>query len=190
MDGYEEKTSSISVPKNTGVEGFLKTIRGILTLPRVRGIAIDVSGKVSYTRYVREGEPDTPVPVDYTGLDPWSIIRNGELEEMPYELGTPSTSVIAAMFNRITREGLIPVAFASGADSHFWRWHEKTSGLSLVKKTSAYGLPIYTDRQMPDYSLVLCASYVRGNLIDCHRFLSVSMGVVDFAPPETHVSIL
>lgn len=190
MDTYEQKTSSISVPKSTGVEGFLKTLRSILTLPRVQSINIDASGKVSYTRYVRDGEPDNAVGVDYTGLEPWSIIRNGDLDELSYEPGLPAPSVIASMFNRVTSEGLVPVAFATGAGSHLWKWHEDTSGVRLVHKASAYGLPILTDRQMPDYSLVLCAAFVRGSLVDCHRFISASMGVTEFEPPETNVSIL
>lgn len=190
MEGYQERSSSISVPKNTGIEGFLRTLKGILTLPRVQSVNIDATGKINYTRYVREGETDNPIGVDYTGLDPWSIIRNGELEELTRHTEAPAPYVIAVMFNRIAREGLVPVAFATGADSDFWRWHERTADIELSRTSSAYGLPIFTDRQMPDHSLVLCAAFVKGSLVDCHRFLSVSMGVIDLTPPETSVSIL
>lgn len=189
MDGYEEKTSSVAVPRNTGVDGFLKTLRTILQLPRVQSINIDSKGKVSYVRYVREGETDTPINLDYAGLEPWNIIRNGQLEELHSMEHAPATTVIATMFNRIAREGLTPIAFATGVGTHLWRWHERTSQVELAKTPTVYGLPIYTDRQMPDHCIVLCASFVRGSLIDCHRFISASMGI-DFEPPDTSVSIL
>jgi len=190
MEGYQERSSSISVPKNTGIEGFLRTLKGILSLPRVQAVNIDATGKINYIRYVRDGETDNPIAIDYTGLDPWSIIRNGELEELTRHTEEPAPNVIAVMFNRIAREGLVPIAFATGADSDFWRWHERSAGVELSRTASVYGLPLYTDRQMPDHSLVLCAAFVKGGMVDCHRFLSVSMGVVDTTPPETSVSIL
>lgn len=189
MDGYAEKTSSVAVPKNTGIDGFLKTLRTILALPRVQTISIDAKGKVSYMRYVREGETDVPLNVEYAGLEPWNIIRNGQIEEIDLDPATPAPAVISVMFNRVAREGLVPIAFATGAGSHFWKWHERTSGVSLSKTTTVYGLPLFTDRQMPDHALVMCAAFVKGSLVDCHRFLNVSMGI-DYEPPETSVSIL
>jgi len=189
MDGYQEKTSSVSVPKNTGIDGFLKTLRTILLLPRVQTISIDAKGKVSYMRYVREGEPDTAIDVDYTGLEPWSVIRNGHLDEIALNGDEPAPSVLAAMFNKVACEGLVPVAFATGADTAFWSWHKRTSGVDLAKTATVYGLPLYTDRQLPDYSLVICASYIRGSLVDCHRFIKATMGT-EFAAPSTSVSIL
>lgn len=186
---YQEKTSSVMVPKNTGIDGFLKTLRNILTLPRVQGIRIDAKGKIDYTRYVREGEPDNPITVDYSELEPWAIIRNGTIEELYHKESTPATNVIAAMFNWVAREGLTPVAFASGVETNFWQWHRQTAGVELSRTSSVYGLPLYTDRQMPDYSLVLCAGYVKGGLVDCHRFIMTTMGST-VTPPETTVSIL
>lgn len=190
MDGYQEKTHAISVPKNTGIDGFLRTIRGILSLSRVQSINIESTGAVHYTRYVRNGETDDPIGVDYTGLEPWSIIRNGDLEEVTLKPNAPAPSAVAYMFNRITQDSLVPIAFATGAKSEFWAWHERTAGLRLVHKSSAYGLPIYTDKHMPDHSLVLCAAYTRSSLVECHRFLVVNMSEVDFTPPETSVAIL
>lgn len=189
MDGYQEKSSSVTVPKNTGIDGFLRTLKTILSLPRVQTINIDAKGKVNYTRYVRDGEPESPVNVDYAGLDPWSIIRNGQLDELQYMELEPAPSVIAAMFNHVAREGLVPIAFATGADTHFWRWHHRTSRVDLARTSVVYGLPIYTDRQMPDHSLVLCSGFVKGSLIDCHRFLNTAMGV-EFEAPDTSVNIL
>jgi hypothetical protein len=191
MEGYQERSHSIAVPKNTGIDGFLRALRGILVLPRVRNINIDATGAVRYTRYVRNDEPDSPVGVDYTGLEPWSIIRNGDLEEIPIPPATPAPNVIAYMFNRLVQDSLVPVALVTGAASEFWHWHERTARVRLARAGAAYGLPIYTDRQVPDHALVLCAAYVKGgSLIDCHRFLKVEMSDPGFVPPETSVEIL
>ena len=190
MEGYKERQSSISVPKNSGVDGFLRTLRTILELPRVQNISIGSDGVVRYMRYVREGEPDGPAQIDYSDLAPWNIIRNSNsLQEIEHELDTPAPTVIANLFNILGQEGLVPIAFATGAASTFWRWHERTAGIRLTQRASAYGLPIYADSQMPDYSLVLCAAFVRTGLVDCHRFLMVGMQSEEFAPPDTNVSI-
>jgi hypothetical protein len=190
MEGYEERQGSISVPGNTGVDGFLKTLRSILSLPKVQSISIDATGTVRYMRYVREGEPDGPLNLDYADMQPWNIIRGGDLQEVSAPDNTPAPVIIAGLFDIVAGEGLIPIAFATGAGSNFWRWHELTAGMKMVRKGAAYGLPIYTDRQMPDYSLVLCAAYVRSGLVDCHRFLLVHMPLGEFAIPETTVSVL
>lgn len=191
MDGYQERLSSISVPKNTGLDGFLRTLRTILELPRVQNITIGSDGVVKYMRYVRDGEPDGPAQVDYTDLAPWNIIRNSlSLQEILHDPDVPAPVVIANLFNILGQESLIPIAFATGAASTFWKWHERTAGIRLTQRTSAYGLPIYTDSQMPDYSLVLCAAFVRTGLVDCHRFLMVGMQSEEFVPPDTNVSIL
>lgn len=190
MEGYEEKTSLVTVPKNTGIEGFLRAVRGVLALPFVQGIQIDAKGALRYTRYVKAGESEAPLAVNYEGLDPWSIIRNGVLEEITHEPGDSATSIIAYMFDFIAREGLVPTAFASGAGSHFWQWHSVTAGVELGRKTTAYGLPFLTDRQMPDHSLVLCAAYIRGgSLVDCHRFLMTGMTTGERVPPATGVTL-
>lgn len=190
MEGYQEKTSSVSVPKNTGVDGFLKTLKGILELPNVQEIKIDSKGSVQYRRYVREGSEDKALAIDYGELTPWNIIRNSELEEVHCSPGTPATNVVSLMFNMVAREGLVPIAFVSGAGSHFWQWHEKTAGVNLARTGSVYGLPFYTDRQIPDHALILCAAYTRGGLVNCHRFIMAGMETMEFIPPETSVSIL
>jgi hypothetical protein len=190
MDGYVEKTNEVAVPKNTGIDGFLKTLRGILELRNVQNIGIDAKGVIRYTRYTREDEPDGPIEVDYTDLEPWAIIRNRDLQDIDYTPGTPASTVIAALFNMLAHENLVPIAFVTGTNSRFWAWHEESTGVRLEKETSAYGLPIYTDLQIPDHSLILCASHRRAGLVECHRFLLVTMNEVLFIPPETSVSVL
>lgn len=194
MEGYEERSDSIRVPRNTGVDGFLTTLRRILTLPRVQTISIDASGLVSYTRIVREGEGTTPMVVDYGELAPWNIIRNGELEEFDTSPTDAAPTVIARMFNVLTSVGLAPIAFVTGANSSFWDWHRE-SHVNLGRHGVAYGLPLYTDRGVPDHVLVFCAAYVKGStLAACHKFLVINMTTTAIddrhVPPDTEVSIL
>lgn len=190
MGGYAERSHSISVPKNTGIDGFLRTLRSILVLPRVQSINIDSTGAVRYTRYVHEEETDHPVAVDYEDLEPWGVIRNGDLEEVSIPISSAS-SVISYMLNKVTQEGLVPAAFAIGVNSALWAWHERTSGVRLTQKSGMlYGLPVYTDRQIPDTRLILCGAYVRGGLINCHRFIATSMSEPVSTPPQTLVEIL
>jgi hypothetical protein len=191
MEGYIEKTHEVTVPKNTGVDGFLKAIRSVLGLRNVQNISIDAKGVVRYMRYVRANEgDDNPIEVDYTGLEPWGIIQHRELEDVGYHHDTPAPTAIALMFNRVHQENLVPCAFAMGATSIFWEWHSRTAGVNLSRQGFAYGLPIYTDRQIPDHSVILCASYQRGGLLNCHRFLFMSMSEKSLAPPATSVTVL
>lgn len=191
MEGYVEKIHEVTVPKNTGIDGFLQTLRGVLGLRNVQNIQIDAKGVVRYVRYVRKGEEDEgPIQVDYTGLEPWGIIRDRELEDLGYHHETPAPTAVALMFNRVAQENLVPCCFAMGAASVFWSWHERTAGVKLSRQYTAYGLPIYTDRQIPDHSLILCASYQRGSLLTCHRFFFMGMDEHALAPPQTSVAVL
>lgn len=192
MEGYAEKTHEVKVPKNTGIDGFLQALRQVLALRNVQNIQIDSKGVVRYTRLIRtsEAEADDPILVDYTGLEPWGIIRHRQLDDLGIHYETPAPAAVALMFNKVATEGLVPVAFVTGADSAFWAWHERTAGVTLARQLLAYGLPIYTDRQIPDHSLILCAASQPGSLLSCHRFFFVGMDERALAPPKTSVAVL
>jgi hypothetical protein len=190
MEEYEERTEKLSVPKNVGTEGFIKTLRTILSLPRVQRIEINAAGEVIYDRIVKAGEGSLP-PVDFSVLEPWAIIRNGELEEMECDFNESAPIIISRLFNKIAQEGLVPVAFVVGANTNFWDWHLNTAGVSLSRHSSAYGLPLLSDRSVPDHSLILSAAYTRGSsLSQCHRFIAVGMHAADETPTEDEVQIL
>src|SRR5262245_21386748 len=119
MEGYSEKSGEVTVPKNTGVDGFLKALRGVLALRNVQSIFINAKGVVRYTRLIRkekeEEEPEGPLEVDYTGLEPWGIIRHRRVEDLGVHHETPAPATVALLFDRVARENLIPVAFVTGA---------------------------------------------------------------------------
>jgi hypothetical protein len=188
MEAYEEKASTVTVPANTGVEGFLRTLRAVLSLQRVQSIHIDSKGRVRYTRLVREGETDTPLAVDYTELAPWNLIRHGELENLRYPPDTVATTVMAHVLDYCAREDVLPIALVIGNPTNFWKWHEDTASISFSIKSFAYGLPVIVDNDVPEHAVVFCVSHLRGSLIDCHRFLLVAMPVAQ-PFPETSVEI-
>lgn len=189
MAEYKLIEDSIEVPKNTGKEGFLHTIREILYLPRVQNIFIDSKGKVSYKRYIMNGESPT-VSIDFEGLQPWHIVRNGEVEEL--QVGAYSAAVIiTSLLDRVVEDKLRPIAFVLGANSVFWDWYSMTTGAPVDSREYICGLPIYTDRQTPDSALILCGAYTeRASLIDTQKSYKVEMIIpVGSAGPDTLVEV-
>jgi len=187
---YKLQQNEVTVPKNTGVEGFIHTLRALLKLKRLQSIHIDAKGSIKYERYIEDGESAGPIGVDYEGLEPWHIIRNGEVEELVTELTHP-LCVVAYMFDVLAADKLFPTAFVTGADSILRQWIEVgTSGRTILKRTtSLMGLPVYTDRKCPDTVLILCGAYAReAALVDTQKSFKVEMDVV--FTPSTQVEII
>ncbi len=185
---YELATSSIEVPKNTGLEGFVHTVRSILKLPKVQSITISAKGKITYERYVLDGEPKT-LSIDFNGIEPYHLIRNApkQIEELVVHSGNAAT-ILAAMLDRASSEQLFPIAFVTGANTVLWRWYQQTTGFSLVSKESISGLPVLFDRYVPDTALILSATLAKdGTMIDTYKSYKVEM---DFLlAPQTHVEV-
>lgn len=188
MKSYKEVTQTIEVPKNVGLEGFLHTIREVLKL-NPQEITIDNKGRLSYKRFVLEGEPAMPpLGIEYEGLEPHSIIRLGSVSEI--RGGADPHILLANMFDQIAVERLVPICWAFGAMTYFWSWYESHSGIQWRTHENLYGLPIYYDRALRDTSIYLCAAYNKeAALIDCHRFLALDVEVLGLAP-QTTVDIL
>lgn len=178
MSEYKEVSGSIDVPRNTGREGLLHTVREILRLPKVQEIRI-LKGQVHFRRYAREGETAEVDmgKISFDGLSPYHVIRNLETV-VPVEavVGANAASVIGHLFDNVGRDGLFPIAWVSGAATHFWMWHEFTAGTRLTSHQTVYGLPFLTDRSIEDDSLFLCAAYSRNApLTDTERAYMVHM---------------
>ena len=71
--GYQQHDEEIDVPKGTGLEGFLATVRAVLKLPRVQDIRIDSRGKISYSFFLREGEEKQLLGVNFDDLMPYAV---------------------------------------------------------------------------------------------------------------------
>jgi hypothetical protein len=170
-------THSIDVPKNTGIEGFMLTIRELLKLARLQSISIDAKGKVTYKRYVEEGEKQK-IGVDYEGVEPWHITRNAPDGVEELMLNTPNAAVtLAGVLDRSSQEKLHPTAFVVSPNTTLWWWYQHTTGFSLGSHKHLCGLPIYFDRHIPDTALILCSSFVRdGALVDTQKAFKIEMG--------------
>jgi hypothetical protein len=171
---YKEVSHAISVPKGTGVEGFLHTVRELLKLDRLQEVVIDARGYVRYKRYTLDGESAQPLAIDYEGLQPHFVIRHGEITEI-FLQEKPAASIPAVLCDEAGREGLWPTAWATGAASTFWAWY-KRAGVPLGGNKTLCGLPVYYDSGLTDTALYLCAAHNRGaSLVDCHRFFKFEL---------------
>lgn len=161
---YQEHTQTIRVPSNSGVDGFLRTLRDILKLSGVLDINIDARGKVTYRRAVPKTEDGTSqfnIGVDFSGVQPHGVVRNAHVEEVTMYDGVSASVVVGALCDMARTVRLHPTAFVSGANSTFWEWHKASTGLLLRNRDHLYGLPFLSDRLIPDTALLLCAGFGR-----------------------------
>lgn len=188
---YQEVTDKLDVPKHAGVEGFLLAIRGILKMPRVTNISIDSRGQISYTRFARREEPRKNIQIDFDSVSPGAVIRNGQVFEIDIEPIEDNAAIcVAAMFHRAATDHMFPVGWVIGGASRLPTWHARTTGVKLPGET-AYGLPIFRDRFIPDETLLLACAYGPGGaLIDARTAYKITMPappparVEDAPPPE------
>jgi hypothetical protein len=182
-------TQSVDVPPGTGVEGFVHTVRSLLKLSLIQSISINARGKVTYERFVDEDEKN-PIKVDYSGVEPWYIARNapGGVEELA--LNSYNAAVIlCAVLDRAMTERLHPIAFVASPNTVLWDWYGYTTGTTVNVRNSICGVPIYTDRHVPDSALILCGSYAKdGAIIDTQKAYKVEMDYM--IAPKTEVEVL
>ena len=177
---------TIEVPKNTGIEGFLHTVRELLKLPRVQSIVINAKGVVEYARYVVEGETNGHA-IEFDSVEPYSILRNGSVEELSAS-SLNAAVTITSLLDIAAKDGWHPVAFVTGAASVLWTWYMTTTGFEIFSRDSLCGFPLYLDRHAPDTALILCVSRTKtASLVDAHRSYKVEMSVVG---PETEVEVI
>lgn len=189
MSDLQLVTHSIDVPRNTGIEGFMHTVRVLLKLTHLQSINIDAKGRVTYERYVAEGEREK-IGVDYEGVEPWHIARNAPDGVEELLVGSVNAAVtLAAMLDRSTGEKLYPTAFVASPNTTLWRWYQHTTGFALSSQGHLCGLPLYPDRHIPDTALILCSSFVRdGALVDTQKAYKIEMDYV--TPPTTDVEVI
>jgi len=184
---YKEITDSITVPQNTGAEGFLHTIRELLRKPRIQEITIG-KGVVKYRRFIREDEPVDRFTIEFEDLQPWAIVGSSEVNEVHVPIGANAAVTIGEMFSHAAADQLYPIAFVSGPNTVFWNWYRVTTGTSH-NKDQIFGLPLLTDRHIPDTALILCAGYGRdAALVDTRRGYKAEMEVLK--APETTVEVM
>jgi len=172
---YKEKTETLKLPANVGLEGVLRILKEVLRRPRLQEVVIDARGSVTYRRLVREGEAD-PLNLDFADLEPFGVLRNADVEEMLVPAAVNGATAVGEMLDRVTAEHMYPVAFVTGAATVFWDWYSATTGSSLRTKGYIFGLPILPDAHIPDTALLLCAAHSRESaLIDTEWALKIEM---------------
>lgn len=189
MSDLQLVTHSIEVPKNTGIEGFMLTVRELLKLTRLQSINIDAKGKVTYKRYAEEDERQK-IGVDYEGVEPWHIARNAPDGVEELLLISPNAAVtLTAVLDRSSSEKLYPTAFVASPNTILWKWYLYTTGFSLGTQGHLCGLPVYADRHIPDSALILCSSFVKeGALVDTQKAYKIEMNYV--VAPATEVEVI
>lgn len=193
MDEGKEVTGTISVPRNTGIEGFLETIRQLLRRPRVQEIRIDARGQVSFRRWAIEGEDfeanGNNFGVDLSHLKPYHIVRNAQAKEFMPDERLSAAVVVGMMFDKAAQENLSPLAFVTGAGTTLWEWYRFTTGYKQEPSDTFFGLPLLRDRQIPDTVLLLCAGHGRNaSFIDTQVSYKVEMPSYTF--PSTEVQVM
>ena len=185
MNGFEEHTGTLDVPKNTGLDGLLLTVKQIIQQhDYVQDINIDSRGTIKFRYFSQNGEEAPKFNVDFDFLQPDSIIRNGQVREIIIPEEASASTIIGVLFEAANRERMYPVAFAAGPGSHFWDWHYTTTGIQLQSRDALYGLPFLTDRHIPDSVLLLCTAIGRGaSLVDTQISYKISMGITHQLPP-------
>jgi hypothetical protein len=187
MTEFKKREDSVEVPKNTGTQGFLRTIENIIGLSRVQQIVIDAKGLVSWTRYVREDEDESGLRVDFGDLAPWAIVRNRSVEELLIQ-NADAALTLAMMLDTAASDGLYPSAFVSGANTIFWKWFSQTTHYQPRANGRLMGLPFHLDRGCPDTALILCAAYESSvQLSDTERAYKIEMNLLT---PDTDVEVL
>ena len=176
MSEYKEVTQTVEIPQHSGMEGFIAVIRQILRLPKVTRVEFDSIGKVTYTRYARAEEPRKNIDFDFDTVTPAALVRNIDLQELDlfYMLGNAAVCM-SRMFYAAEVDHMVPVALLTGANTVFYDWHLATTGVP-VGHDSAYGLPLYRDRFIPDETLLLVVAYSRdASLVDARKSYKIGL---------------
>lgn len=172
MSELKEQTGVIHVPKGSGIDGFLATIKALLRRPRLSAINIDSRGTIRFSYFAREDERALPSPeMDFETLMPMHFIRSNECAEIPEK--ADAAHAIASLFAAASKEMLYPIAFATSSASLFWKWHERTTGVAL-DKAEVYGFPLFLDDKIPEFVLLLCAGYNKdGTMQDIRKSFKI-----------------
>jgi hypothetical protein len=78
---HRRETQQVTIPRNTGRQGFLRALEQILMLPHVQNIQIGPSGVVTYERILLPEEKSETLGVNYDGLEPYRT-RGAQLDTL------------------------------------------------------------------------------------------------------------
>jgi hypothetical protein len=179
---FKEVSGTVNVPPNTGVEGFVHTIRAILKKDRLQSINIDARGQVTYRYFApsTELENGQNFGVDFEALEPYYIIRNAEVREVDLPVDLSAAVGVGVLLDQAASDRMQPIAFATGAQSALWPWYEYTTGHVPRDRLHLFGFPLRTDRQIPDTALLLCTGLGRdASFIDTRVSYKIEMPTIE-----------
>jgi len=165
MAEYKEVKGTIAVPANTGVEGFLHTIKTLMARPRLQSFQVDSKGTVSFRRFVLKDEQAESAKDNYgvslEHLQPYYVVRNALIRELTNIDGLNAASVVGVLMARAARDDMQPLSFLVNPTTLLWRWYKESTGHEWEEQGVFFGLPVLTDRYVPEEALLLCAGYGR-----------------------------
>jgi len=169
MSEYKHVETTVDVPMDAGIEGFLVAIRAILQLSRVTELRVHGKGKVTYKRWEREeDDANANLRMDFESVTPIAVVRNNEIIDagVADEHESPAV-VLVKMLQRVMVDHLYPTAFMIGSNSSFFDWF-RVCGVDIQKNADRiFGIQLLRDRFIEDDTLLLGASYgPGGSLID------------------------
>ncbi len=180
MKELREVEVTVPVPSNTGIAGFLRTIEAILRKPRVQKIVIDARGSITFRHFVSEAEPTANFGVDFAGLRPMDIVRNGEVEEVAVKARDNAMAVVGRLMDIVVTRQMRPLAFIVGTQTRLWDWFFISGGKQPSTKSHFFGAELLVDESVPPETLLLCAGFGRdAALLDARLTLKVSIPVVE-----------
>lgn len=167
MSDYKQVETTVDVPMDAGIDGFLLAIRQILSLPKVVELRVFDKGKVSYKRWVREeDDANANLRVEFDSVTPIGVIRNNDIIDLGIADSSPAVAV-CKMLQRAMTDHMFPATFVVGANSVFFDWFS-SCGVDMPKNTERlFGHKLLRDRFVEDEALLLCVAYgPGGSLID------------------------
>lgn len=189
MSEYKEVTDTIEVPRNTGIDGFIHTVRQLLLKPKVQEIRIDARGKITCRRFALMNDNSQNSGVEFDGLFPSAIVRNTEINEIAVAEGANAAVVLSSLMDMVATTQLKALAFISGADTSLWEWFRASTGVNMQNRTSLLGLPLHTDRAIPDTALILTAGYGRdASLMDARSSFKIEMP--HYTYPDNDIEVM
>jgi len=173
MTTYAEEEKSYDIPKAAGNAAYVELFKKLIGMSLVQTIVV-TPGHMSYKRYRKEDEPETPVEMEFDSLMPLAAIRTHLLVELD-PMSKIASTVFAQMLTQASLDGLNPVAFASGSERTVRAWHKSTTKV-VLPEDEIYGIPFLIDQGLPKEALFLCAAYGRhGALADTIKTYKITI---------------
>jgi hypothetical protein len=172
---FVEVSNSIDIPRAAGVKGLVKTIEAVLhEIPRVKSLSVNTAGKLTYVWYAPKdvvGDNPTDMLEDKLSLGeltPYAVLRGKPiLEVLPKCTGL---AVFVELFHAMNVDRLYPICLVVGTMSLLPAWarhyglddsYTRLFESAVVSDARLFGVPIVSDRHIPDEVIILCASYAR-----------------------------